>query len=112
KEERKWHRDKFIPIPDRAPPTTPMIIPSPFATRCLIEARHLGLWHFTNQGLEHAKNIAAHVNPDALVPTTDPDSHTMTWVPSSSQKDPALVPDKDLTMEDLSVAVPRLIEAI
>ncbi|KIJ47456.1 hypothetical protein M422DRAFT_248868 [Sphaerobolus stellatus SS14] len=111
KEETKQHQDKFIPIPDHPLPTTPPIIPSHFPTQCLIEVKHLGLWYFTNQDLEHAKNTAAHVNPDALVPTTNPDSHTMTWVPSSLQMSPTLVQDRDLTMEDLFFAVLHLIEA-
>ncbi|KIJ31171.1 hypothetical protein M422DRAFT_267253 [Sphaerobolus stellatus SS14] len=92
----RQERDKFIPIPDRPPPTTLLIIPSPFATRCLIEAKHLGLWHFTNQGLEHAKNTTTHVNPDALL-----------------AEGPGPRPGQGPhTMEDLSIAVPRLIEAI
>ncbi|KIJ32264.1 hypothetical protein M422DRAFT_184738, partial [Sphaerobolus stellatus SS14] len=66
-EDRKKYRHKHTPIPNRPPPCTPLVIPSPFAIRTLIEGKHCPLWYFTNQGLQTAKAAAGTGDDDAII---------------------------------------------
>ncbi|KIJ24327.1 hypothetical protein M422DRAFT_274917 [Sphaerobolus stellatus SS14] len=104
-EDRKKYRHKHTPIPNRPPPCTPLVIPSPFVICTLTEGKHCPLWYFTNQGLQAVKAAAGTGDDDAIIPFMDPGSNAMNWMPAAAKKDPGAIHDKDLSFKDITVAV-------
>jgi len=113
KEALKRYRTKHIPIPDRAPPRRPTVTPSPYALRKLQKGDYVEMYYFTNEALAEARKSSSHADDEAMLPITDPITKTMSWIPAAAKRDSAVVvPDKDLTWNQFSIAIPRMLEAM
>ena len=66
KDERKKNKSKFVPIPARGVPTTPLIIVSALATRRMDKGDYVPLWYFTNSGLDDTAKAFSILKEDAL----------------------------------------------
>ncbi|KAG6889962.1 hypothetical protein C0992_003442 [Termitomyces sp. T32_za158] len=104
-EEMKKNKFKYIDIPIRPPPTTPVEIPSRFATAKLQKGQYVELWYFTNAGLRHARTNEATVDEDAIMAVAGRDGR-VDLVPATATKEAkAVVPDRQLTWDDFTIAV-------
>lgn len=111
-EERKKNTEKYLPIPNRAPPTTPPEIVSTYATTRLRKGQYVELWYFTNDGLDYALQNSATLDEDAMVQTIDKDGRP-TWVTTAASREShAVKDDRHLDWEAFTAAVPRFLEAI
>ena len=112
KDEQKKNRDKYVPIPDRPPPSGSLVLAAPYATRRLEKGQYVELHYYTNQGLLAAAAAVTQVDDEALAIRTNSDG-TASWVPAASIRSAkTVVPDRDLTWEQLREAVPRFIGAM
>jgi len=113
KEALKRNRVKNISILERHPPLRQAINPAPYPLRKLQKGEYIELYYFTNQGLTDTKKSSAGTDEEALVPITDPFTKTMSWIPAAAKRDSSFViQDKDLSWEQFSIAVPRLMDAM
>lgn len=107
----KKNRTKYLPIPNRGPPTTASVILAPYVLRKLDKGHYVPLWWFTNAGIAHGQTTDSSIDEEALVPTLV--DGTTAWIPAAATKTASTcVADKDLTWEDFSHAVVRFIAAI
>lgn len=112
KDELKKNRDKYVPIPDRPPPSGSLVLAAPYATRRLEKGQYIELYYYTNQGLLAAAAAVTQVDDEALAMRTNSDG-TTSWVPAASLRSAkAVIPDSELTWEQFREAVPRLIVAM
>lgn len=111
-EERKKHKNKFLPIPDAKTPLEPIALPSKYTLKQMESGNYIELYYFTNQGIMDAKEVA-----------TAPSNGTYTWkqqedgtstiVDSTESKrglktDP--LPDDKLSWEQFFEATPRMLQ--
>jgi len=112
KEDRKKNRTKFLPYANIPPPSTLPITPSPLALRKLGKGEYVELYFFTNKGLADAQDFAYSVDDDAF--TLMPDENgTHSFVPIAAAKaKQAIVPDKDLSWNQIDEALHRMLQAM
>ncbi|EPS98849.1 hypothetical protein FOMPIDRAFT_1079119, partial [Fomitopsis schrenkii] len=112
KDELKRNRDKYVPIPDRPPPSGPLVLAAPYATRRLEKGQYVELYYFTNHGLLAAAASITQVDDDALTLRADGDG-TTSWVPAATvRSSKSVIPDSELSWKQFSEAVPRFIRAM
>lgn len=113
KEDQKRNRSKYHEIPDCPPPSHPYFVPAPYAKQKIKQGLYVEMSYFTNRGHALAKAYASTIDDESLVPSTDPISGDIKWIPAKSKRDSTtVILDQDLNTEDLSIAIPRFIEAI
>ncbi|KIJ57088.1 hypothetical protein M422DRAFT_23203 [Sphaerobolus stellatus SS14] len=112
REDKKKNPNKYIPIPVRAPPTQHLEIISPYAQRMINAGKYCEMWYFTPEGLDAAKNRKTYTDDESLVPSIDSSGNT-TWMPAAAKREPGTFrEDKDLTWDEFSGAVPRMLLAM
>jgi hypothetical protein len=113
KEDQKKYRSKYIEIPDRPPPSRASFVPVTYAKQKTKQGLYVELCYFTNRGHALAKAAAITEDDHSLIPSTDPSTGDMKWIPANTKRDSSVVVlDQDLTTEDLSIAIPRFVEAM
>ncbi|KDQ55577.1 hypothetical protein JAAARDRAFT_195428 [Jaapia argillacea MUCL 33604] len=112
KEEVKKNKAKYIPIPDRDVPDDAPVITSQYAMKRLEKGHYVGMWYFTNAGIDDALHHSTTVDNDAMVLQANTEGKNR-WVPAASVRVAwDFVEDKDLAWEDFCQAVPRMIMAM
>ncbi|KAG6873492.1 hypothetical protein C0993_001405, partial [Termitomyces sp. T159_Od127] len=111
-EEIKRNKTKYLDIPMRPPPTTPVEIPSRFATSKLQKGQYVELWYFTNAGLRHARMTDATLDEDAMVAVAGRDGKVDLVPAAAARESKNAVPDRLLTWDDFTVAVRRILFAM
>ena len=112
KEERKKNKAKFVPIPPRGVPTTPLIIVSAIATWRMDKGDYVPLWYFTNASLDDAAKAFSIMEEDVLALVRRDDGST-SLVPALSSKDSrSMIEDNNLPWDDFCIVVPHMISAM
>ncbi|KIJ28217.1 hypothetical protein M422DRAFT_126628, partial [Sphaerobolus stellatus SS14] len=111
REDRKKNPSKYVPIPNRPPPTLRSEIVAPYAQRRMDKGLYCEMYYFTAEGLDAAKKVGAYAD-ESMVPVTD-GAGAMTWIPAIAKRDPgSFKEDQDLTWEEFSGAIPRMLLAM
>ncbi|KAF8965575.1 hypothetical protein BDZ97DRAFT_1602459, partial [Flammula alnicola] len=109
RDEIKKNKEKFLPIPDRPPPSHSVIRVRPWALNRMSKGKYCPLWYWTPAGLDDSEHDC--IDDDAMVI-----SHVdgiSSFMPAASAKESrAAVADADLTWEEFSQAVPRYVLAM
>ncbi|KDQ62029.1 hypothetical protein JAAARDRAFT_54071 [Jaapia argillacea MUCL 33604] len=112
KDEIKKNKAKYIPIPDREVPDEAPVIASQFAMKRLEKGAYVGMWYFTNAGVDDALQHSTAADDDAMVLQTNSEGRDH-WVPAASTRvAQSFIEDKDLPWEDFCQAVPRMVMAM
>ncbi|KAF9230673.1 hypothetical protein BU15DRAFT_68995 [Melanogaster broomeanus] len=111
-EERKKYKNKYIPIPNVAVPTGPIIIPSAYALNKLRKGEYCELYYFTNRGLAEDENSLPSLDDEAMT-LTKSENGTHSFIALSSAKAKALlIKDEDLSWEEFNQANFRMVNAM
>ncbi|KDQ61889.1 hypothetical protein JAAARDRAFT_90318, partial [Jaapia argillacea MUCL 33604] len=112
KDEMKRNKAKYIPIPNRGVPDEAPVITSQYTMKRLEKGSYVGMWHFTNAGIDDALRNSSVADDDAMVMQQGADGKG-SWVPAASTHIAlTIIEDKDLKWEDFCQAVPRMITAM
>ncbi|KIJ34108.1 hypothetical protein M422DRAFT_144065, partial [Sphaerobolus stellatus SS14] len=114
REDRKKNPSKYVPIPNRPPPTLRAEIVAPYAQRRIDKGLYCEMYYFTAEGLDVAKKVGAYIGEsmDVTVPIMD-GTGGMTWIPAIAKRDPgSFKEDQNLTWEEFSGAIPRMLLAM
>ncbi|KAG6877231.1 hypothetical protein C0992_010544 [Termitomyces sp. T32_za158] len=111
-EERKKHKSKYTEIAMNPPADTPPEILPAYATSRLQKGMYVEMWYFTNEGLDYALKSASAIDDDALVQSVDRDGNAVWTTAATSKGSRSALDDRDLTWEQLSIAIPRFLDAI
>ena len=112
REEMKKNKAKYAPILSRGVPTTLPVIPNAYATKKIVAGAYFELYYFTNDGIDDAHKRAATSDNDTLTfVTTD---GVPTFVPAGSSKESrsSVREDRDLSWDELEIALPRALVAM
>ena len=112
REEMKKNKAKYAPILPRGVPTTLPVIPSAYATKKIVAGAYFELYYFTNDGIEDARKRAATSDNDTLTFVTTDGLPTFVPVGSSKESRSSVREDKDLSWDDLEIALPRALVAM
>ncbi|KAG6886935.1 hypothetical protein C0992_001572 [Termitomyces sp. T32_za158] len=112
REERRKHKNKYTPLTRVPPPSNPPEILPSYATARLQKGQFVEMWYFTNEGMDYALKTSTTTDENAMVQTIDRDGNAM-WVPAAASRgSKSATDDRDLTWEQLLVAIPRFLDAI
>jgi len=112
REEMKKNKAKYAPILPRGVPTTLPVIPSAYATKKIVAGAYFKLYYFTNDGIEDACKCVATSDNDTLTFVTTDGLPTFVPVGSSKESRSSVHEDKDLSWDDLEIALPRALVAM
>ncbi|KIJ54196.1 hypothetical protein M422DRAFT_221727 [Sphaerobolus stellatus SS14] len=111
REDKKKNPSKYVPIPNRPPPTLRPEIIAPYAQRRIDKGLYCEMYYFTAEGLDAVKKVGSYVD-ESMVPVTD-GAGGMNWIPAIAKRDPgSFKEDQDLTWDQFSGAVPRMLLAL
>lgn len=119
-EERRKNKAKYNPIRDVPVPSGPIVVPFPSAQAKMWKGSYCELWYFTNSGLRAAEKAAfSQDDPDYIAVRQQNDDSKVFIIASAAElftlnsngKNDAhnLVPDEDLSWEEIYEAFPRII---
>jgi len=112
-EAMKKNCSKFMFIPLRPPPLVSSVIPSTYTSRKLQRGEYVELHYFTNIGLAESRVAASHADDEAMLPLSDLTTGSMNWIPACMKRSTtSFVPDKELSWDHFSIAVPRILQAM
>ncbi|KIJ50072.1 hypothetical protein M422DRAFT_126828, partial [Sphaerobolus stellatus SS14] len=108
--DKKKYPNKYTPIAMGPPPTHHPDIPkNPQCLQCK-EGVYLEMWYLSREGLDAA---AGQLSEDALHPILNTATGETSWMPASSKRDPhSFKRDEDLSWDEFSGAVPRMLIAM
>ncbi|KAF8167640.1 hypothetical protein B0H34DRAFT_646739 [Crassisporium funariophilum] len=110
-DDMKKHKAKYLPILHRDVPDQPPILANASATCKLNLGLYCKLYYWTNPGLSKAWSLAATTDNDALSLVLKDGATSL--VPAAAARNSRTVKaDKELTWDDFTVAIPRVIEAM
>ncbi|KAG6875883.1 hypothetical protein C0992_001927 [Termitomyces sp. T32_za158] len=112
REERKKYKSKYTEIAMDPTPDTPPEILSAYATTRLQKGLYVEMWYFTNEGLDYALKSASSVDENALVQAIDKEGNAVWTTAAASKGSKTALDDRDLTWDQLSIAIPRFLDAI
>ncbi|KAG6883849.1 hypothetical protein C0992_007638 [Termitomyces sp. T32_za158] len=111
-EERKKYKNKYMDVSMAPPPMALPEILSTYATSRLQKGLYIELWYFTNKGLDFALKTSNAMDDNTVVQSIDKDRNAV-WVTAAASKGSKTVQeDKDLSWEQLSIAIPRFLDAV
>ncbi|KIJ43698.1 hypothetical protein M422DRAFT_252942 [Sphaerobolus stellatus SS14] len=111
--DKKKYPNKYTPIGMGPPLTHRPDIPSAYGQRKLKEGMYLEMWYLSREGLDAAKQAAGQLSEDALHPTLNAATGETSWMPASAKRDPhSFKRDEDLSWDEFSSAVPRMLVAM
>ena len=112
--DRKKHRNKFVPVPDAKVPLELVALPAKHALKRMESSGYVELYYFTNKGIAEAEQVATTPSDESLVWKRDDDDNYSLVEASAGKRglknDP--LPDEKLTWEQFFEATPRMIESM
>ncbi|KAG6874877.1 hypothetical protein C0992_006119 [Termitomyces sp. T32_za158] len=111
-EERKKYKTKYTEIIMLPPPDAPPEILPTYATTRLQKGQYVEMWYFTNEGLDYGLRSASSADENALVQSVDKEGTAIWTAAAASKGAKAALDDRDLTWDQLSIAIPRFLDAI
>ena len=111
REDEKKHRAKYFDIPDAQVPDAAPIIINAVVRERLNAGKWVGLWNFTNQGLDDVTRDPAAPDYDALHVVLEGDSLALTSA-HNQKRAAASVDDRNLSWPDFTKAAARLLSAM
>lgn len=114
-DDRKKHRNKFVPVPNAKVPLELVPLPAKYALKQMETSGYVELYYFTNKGIAEAEEVATRTpNDGSLVLKRDDDGNHSLVEASVGKRglkgDP--LPDEKLTWEQFFEATPRMIESM
>ena len=111
-EERKKHKNKFVPVPNTKVPLKPVALPAKYALKQMENRNYIELYYFTNQGIADAKEVAMAPSDGTYVWKQQEDGLSTIVDLAESKRgvktDP--LPDDKLSWEQFFEATPRMIK--
>ena len=111
-EEVKKNEGKYTPIPNRSPPSKLPELVSEYAIRKTANGAYIGMWYYTNSGIEEAKRSTGTVDDETLVLSWNPDSSSSLVPAGATKEGRGVVDDEHFKWEDFCQAVPRMVRAM
>ena len=102
-EERKKHKNKFLPIPNNPLPSHALFIPPQHVLNKLRKGEYVPLYYFTNKGIREAEEEALNLDDDVLTLVHSEKGPVFPSTAAVKSKD-CKVHDEDLSWEEFSEA--------
>lgn len=113
KEDQKENWSKYINIPDCPPSLQPAFASIYYARQKIKQGNSMEMYYFMNWGHALAKTSTVALDDESLILSTDPTMGDIKWIPANTKWDASVVTlDQDLITEDLSITIPRFVEAV
>ncbi|KIJ31394.1 hypothetical protein M422DRAFT_266931 [Sphaerobolus stellatus SS14] len=87
---------------------------APYAQRKLDKGSYVEMWYFTDEGIVEVTKTASQAEDESMHPIIDPITKVTAWVPAAVKRAPGSMfkDDEELTMEQISIASPRMLLAM